>query len=121
VHGLYRVRKSSLIDYAEGKPTHVFAGEFARSQGIPCCNWGGNAGWVDTAGQFWVPTERGVLVVDPLRISRSADPPRAMIERMVVDGEEVDRSKPIVVSADHKRIEFSYTGIDFHAPEYMTV
>jgi signal transduction histidine kinase len=117
--GLYRVRKSDLISYLEGKVRSVFAAEFGMADGLPStgCNGGEqNAGWTDRNGRFWVPTGGGLAMVDPLRINIETKPPRTIIEEVTLDDKPIQLGIPPQFPPNHKRLEIRFTGIDLRAP-----
>lgn len=118
-NGLYRVRKSDLISHLEGKVRSVFAAEFGMADGLPStgCNGGEqNAGWTDRSGRFWIPTGRGLAMVDPQRIMIETRPARTIIEQVTLDDKPIQHGIAPHFPPDHKRIEIRYTGIDLRAP-----
>lgn len=121
-HGVFRVRKAELIGFADGKVRQVLAAPFGMPDGLPStgCNAGEqNPGWTDHEGRFWIPTGRGIAVLDPRRLTPDTSPPHAIIEQVTVDEQPVDPVARAKLSPDHRRISFRYTGISLRAPQFV--
>lgn len=65
--GIYRVRKQSLNDYADGKINHYESFAYGKNDGMLSteCNGGRQPSWMKTEdGKIWFPTLEGVAIVD---------------------------------------------------------
>jgi ligand-binding sensor domain-containing protein/signal transduction histidine kinase/CheY-like chemotaxis protein/HPt (histidine-containing phosphotransfer) domain-containing protein len=117
--GIFQVGKKELHDFAQGKLTSIHAISYNEADGMKSreCN-GGNPGGAKTIdGKLWFPTLKGVVMVDPNRLGINTEPPPVVIEQVIVDGEEQDVNRGIDLGPGKRRIEFSYTGLSFLAPQ----
>lgn len=67
-------------------------------------------------GQLWFGTAKGVAVVDPLRMQGNVLPPPVAIERLIVDGNEVDPNRVTGLGPGVKRLEFHFASMSYVAP-----
>jgi signal transduction histidine kinase len=73
--------------------------------------------WATTDGSIWFATRKGVGVVDAAHLQRNLLPPPVVIERVLVDDEEVlQRAGTEVVSDGHTRYTFEYAGLSLTVP-----
>jgi signal transduction histidine kinase/CheY-like chemotaxis protein/ligand-binding sensor domain-containing protein len=117
--GAYRVSKKDLNEFAEGtiKSIHCVSYGISDGMGSSECNGGFQpAGWKTKDGRLWLPTLKGVAVVDPAHLETDDHPPRVMVEQVLVDDKPVPQSGNIKVPAGHNKLEFCYTGLSFSAP-----
>jgi len=117
--GVYRVSKQELNAFAEGqvKSIHCVAYGVSDGMGSRECNGGFQpAGWKTQDGRLWFPTLKGVAVVDPAHLRSDRQPPRVMIEQVLIDGQEAPEIRNLQVPAGHNKLEFRYTGLSFTAP-----
>ena len=66
--GIYRVRRSELNDFADGKLNKITSTAFGKAEGMlnAECNGGRQpAGLVARDGKLWFPTQDGVAVIEP--------------------------------------------------------
>ncbi len=142
--GVYRVRKSELNDFADGRIRRVRSYSFGISEGVRGVESTGPAqpaGWKSRDGKLWFPTIKGVAVVDPDYRKRNERLPRVFIERLAVDGvatfptaggangAPTSRSDgtgrpyrpaptgPPVIGPGRKKLEFTYTALSYLVPE----
>jgi signal transduction histidine kinase len=62
------------------------------------------------------PTTSGFVIVDPQRAALAEPPHSVKIESLVVDGREIDLSRPIAVASDSKVFEIHYTALGASEP-----
>lgn len=119
--GVHRVSLRQLNDYAAGKLPAVLVSTFGTTDGMLNreCNGGGfPAGWKGRDGKLWFPTQQGVAVIDPANFGGNQPPPPAVIERVLVNRQPVDASRPVVrIPPGPSDLEVHYTGLSFAAPE----
>jgi len=93
-------RSRSSSRWAEGRRRRVSSEVLGRADGMRSaeCNGGlQDAGVVARDGRLWLPTVRGLAVVDPAGLPRNALPPPVVVEELLVDGQGVDLSGEVVV------------------------
>jgi len=89
--GISRVRKQELEDAAGGKPGQVHPDWYNETDGMKS-RWCTGAGDKTRDGRFWFPTAVGVTMIDPNDIKKNEITPLPIIEKLVVDGETVNKS-----------------------------
>jgi signal transduction histidine kinase/ligand-binding sensor domain-containing protein/CheY-like chemotaxis protein len=117
--GVYRASKKELNEVAAGtiKAVHCVAYGVADGMGSQECNGGFQpAGWKTRDGRLWFPTLKGVAVVDPARLKTQGQPPRVILEQVLVEDQPQPVEGNIVVPPGRNRLQFRYTGISFSAP-----
>ena len=87
--GLSRVLVAELDALARGHAPHACTPTvYAEADGLPTSEFNGGsspAGMVARDGRLWLPSIKGVVVVDPARLTRNAVPPPVVIEQVLVD------------------------------------
>jgi transcriptional regulator with PAS, ATPase and Fis domain/ligand-binding sensor domain-containing protein len=116
--GVFRVSRTDLNDYADGRRRSVHSIAYGTSDGMKAaeCNGGGQpAGWKDGDGKLWFPTIAGAVAVDPSPID--SVPPPVIIEEVRVDRVRVDSHSTVVIPPGHSDLEIHYTALNLAAPE----
>jgi ligand-binding sensor domain-containing protein/signal transduction histidine kinase len=115
--GVYRVARSQLNDFAEGRLSYITAVSYGTADGmiIDETNGGQPAGWRTPDGRFWFPTIKGLVGIDPL--GEGAQPPPVVVERAVVNGQSNDPRTLPPFGPGTTGAEFHYTAIDLGAAE----
>lgn len=119
-HGIFRVSRRALNEVAAGRSRSVHCLVYNEADGMqPSEGQGGHqpAGWRARDGRFYFPTVRGVAVLD----ARALDvtPPPVHVERLVLDGVELDPGQPLVVEPGQSNLEIHYTGLSLGKPEQV--
>ncbi|MBN2245569.1 MAG: response regulator [Candidatus Aminicenantes bacterium] len=117
-HGIYRVKREDLNDFAEGIISSYSCHNYGIEEGMLSseCNGGGQpAGWKTKDGKLWFPTIRGVIRIDPSK--RNTIPPLVNIEKVILDGQSLESDDKIILPPGKKRLEFRFTGLSFRAPQ----
>ncbi|HKX84622.1 MAG TPA: diguanylate cyclase, partial [Pyrinomonadaceae bacterium] len=112
--GIYRVSRKELNDLAEGTIAKVNSVGYGKEDGMLSteCNGGRQpASLRDEAGNFWFPTQDGVVKVDPHAEVQNPTAPTVVIEEMFAERESVDLRGQIDIEPGRKDLEIRYTGI----------
>ncbi len=120
--GIYRVSKQQLNDFADGKIKTVTSIVYGKSDGLinPECNGGAQPSGVRTRdGKLWFPTQYGVAVIDPEKISSNPHPPPVIIEECLLDRVAIDIGADVVVKPGQQNLEIRYTALSFIKPEHI--
>lgn len=71
----------------------------------------------DAAGRIWFSLNRGISVVDPLRLTRNSVPAIAHIQSISADGVSIPMGDSVVIPGGSRRITFGMAGLSFSVPE----
>ncbi len=72
-----------------------------------------------TTGEFWIPTGKGVVVINPYRIKYNQLIPPVKIEQIRTDKELIVPRANLSFPPDVQRFDLHYTALSFLAPEKM--
>ncbi|MBI5283267.1 MAG: response regulator [Candidatus Solibacter usitatus] len=120
--GVVRARRAAMDAFAGGGGPAVEFKQYGVADGMRSreCNGGGGgqpAGWVARDGRVWIPTVKGVSVIDPANLRINARPPAVMVESVQSGREEWLRSGVAELPAGSRRIEVRYSALSLLAPE----
>lgn len=120
--GIYRVQKSELNAFADGKVEKITSVPYNRRDGMLSseCNGGGQpAGILTRGGKIWFPTQKGVAVIDPATIPFNSQPPPVVIESFLIDTNAVAVRPVMNIEPGQSNIEIHYSGLSFINPELV--
>lgn len=121
--GIYRVARSELVAFAEGRRERVRSVLYGAADGLHTVETNGGfqpAAWKDSRGHLWFPTLRGVAVVDPGRATVEQPPPPVSVEDVVVDGASRGAADTVVVGPGRSNVEVRYAALSLSTPEHAT-
>ncbi len=110
--GIFRVSKSQLNDYAEGRISSITSTHYGTSDGLKNkeCNGGFQpAGWETRDGRLLFPTMKGLAVADPARFKANTLPPPVSIEQVAIDGASFDPMGAVRAKPGKGQLEFAFT------------
>jgi signal transduction histidine kinase/ligand-binding sensor domain-containing protein/CheY-like chemotaxis protein len=116
--GLFRVSRDEIDAVSEGRARTVRSHVYTEVDGLPSSEFNGGsfpAGVVARDGRLWLPSVKGVAIVDPARFPVVAEPPAVHLERVMADGRPVGNG-PADVGPGKGDLEFQYTAFRFAAP-----
>lgn len=121
--GLFRVAKAWFEQRVRGqKPTVPGPQRYGEADGLPsdqCRGFAQPAGWRSRDGRLWVPTLRGVGVIDPDEAPVEETPPPVVIKQVLADNELLPVGPVIRVGPGRERLEFRFVALSFRAPERL--
>jgi len=112
--GIYRVLKSELNEFAKGKGRVISSIAYGKSEGMRNAECNGGlwpAGIRTHKGELWFPTQDGVAVIDPDRVTVNLRPPPVVIESISVDRESAEVDKAIHIPPGRQNLEIQYTAL----------
>lgn len=121
--GIYRVRRSELVDVEEGRRPRIVTVAYGRADGMLSveCNGGlWPAGAKDEQGRMWFPTQRGVAIVDPSLVQVASKPPQVKIESASIEHKPQSETEEIVLRPGQTNLEIGYTALSYIRPEQIT-
>jgi ligand-binding sensor domain-containing protein/signal transduction histidine kinase len=120
--GIYRVRKSDLNDFADGRVEKVISIPYNKRDGMldSECNGGASPAGIKAAdGKIWFPTQKGVAVIDPKAVPFNPQPPPVAIKSLKIDTKNVSLQSPVQLEPDQTNLEIDYAGLSFINPELV--
>jgi PAS domain S-box-containing protein len=121
--GLVSASEQALVDAGAGKRGSVELREMVSLDGRRRIEFNGasqNAGWKSADGRLWFPSIKGLVVVDPARLSSNTVPPPVHIEQLLVDGRAVDLHETVDLPPSGGGLELHYTATSLLIPERVT-
>ena len=121
--GLLRVAKKALNDFAHGLIKSVPCRAYGKADGLTTleCTAGSQPGAARGAdGRLWFPTIKGVVSVDPARLTPNPIPPLVTIDAVLVDDEPLaanGATRTITLRPGQERLEIQYSGLNLGAPD----
>jgi signal transduction histidine kinase/ligand-binding sensor domain-containing protein/FixJ family two-component response regulator len=121
--GICRVAKSQLNDLAAGQIRRMIVHVYGVSDGMRSNECNGDtqpSGWKRQNGELLFACLGGVVRIDPLQLPRETAPPTVLIEEAQINGKRAlwPTGKLRIPPGDGK-LDFTYTAIDFTAPQQM--
>ena len=116
--GLFRVARAELDALAEGRTGIVRSHVYTQADGLRSPEFVGGsfpAGIVAQDGRLWLPSAKGVVVLDPGRLEAVPLSPPTHLERVAVDGRSFDPAAPVSVGPGAQHVEFHFTAFQFAA------
>ncbi|MGN6642078.1 MAG: two-component regulator propeller domain-containing protein, partial [Verrucomicrobiota bacterium] len=103
--GIFRVAKSELDAFADGKIDRVNCHIYGKYDGLPteeCSSGFQPSCWRSRDGRLWFTTTKGVVSVAPEDIASNPLPPPVVIEKVLVDGQSAATGERSATSARGK-------------------
>jgi diguanylate cyclase (GGDEF)-like protein len=98
--GFSYVMRNELDDLADGRVKRVTTTRFGPTDGLRSNIFASAqqpAGALDPTGQLWLPTLRGLVLVDTHKLPDSGGPPKVNLDDVLIDGKSSDTSATIVL------------------------
>jgi len=118
--GIFSLYINDLIAYHDNKGDLLHPVVFGRPEGMRTSECSGRvfpAGCITPDNKLWVPTPRGLAVLDADNITPFTARLTVLLTRVLVNNEEVDPAAPLVLDPGTVDIEFDYTSPSFLSPE----
>lgn len=120
--GIFRVKKSELIEVAEGRLSSFTSQSYGVADGMESseCNGGSQySGWKTRDGKLLFACLKSVVVVDPNHLPRNPLQPPVVIEAVKINQQENVKSGASI-PAGAGELEFKYAALSYFAPEKVT-
>ncbi len=120
--GILQLSRAELNRCADGLQPQVQSRNFGLGDGLPTLKASGGAqpsGCLLPDGRLAFATSRGLVLIDPTRISTNCVPPPVIIETVLLNGRPQSPfgAAPLKVQPGEHRLELHYTGLSFASPE----
>jgi ligand-binding sensor domain-containing protein/signal transduction histidine kinase len=124
--GVMRVPKKALNDFANGTANFIPCRGFGKADGLPaseCTSDSQPAACRTHDGILWFPTIAGLASVDPAQFHANTNPPRVLIESVLIERQELNRNsllfklpETIVIPPGKEHLEIEYSSLNLAAP-----
>ena len=96
--GFYRVARSDLDAFLDGRVPQVTSQSFGPGDALRSTSFAGGhqpAGAIDARGLIWLPSFKGVVIVDPAHLPGQGQPPAVAIDEVTVNGRSVPSTSAV--------------------------
>lgn len=115
--GLISVYKPDLNNFIQGKIKNIVWRHYDERDGMKSEDCTGAAHSIKTKeGTIWVPTNGGIVVIDPANMPFNYLKPPVQINKLVIDGKLIDIHHTIEIAPDQKRYVFDFSALSLLAP-----
>jgi signal transduction histidine kinase/ligand-binding sensor domain-containing protein len=121
--GILRVSREALNDCVDGTVADLDCRIYGKYDGMPTIGCSGGfqpASCRTVDGRIWFPTGRGLVIIDPNDVKTNLLAAPVVIEQLSIDGIPHDVAyspAPLRIPPGQHRLEFSFAGLSFVAPE----
>jgi diguanylate cyclase (GGDEF)-like protein len=112
--GFYRVARADLIAFAERRLDKVSSTTFGQGDALRSTLFAGGvkpAGAIDRTGKIWLPSNKGLVIVDPLHLPSISKPPMARLESVVLNGASAPAGTRVVLPPGSVPLAIRYTAM----------
>ncbi len=109
--GFQRLPKKDLVSFMEGRRDPLRPRAFGLADGLRSASFASGqqpAGSIGPDGRLWLPSYRGVVVVDPDRLPPAPSAPALRLEEVFVDGMLRPLRRAVDVSPGRRTVELRY-------------
>jgi diguanylate cyclase (GGDEF)-like protein/PAS domain S-box-containing protein len=118
--GIFRVGRDSLAAFASGRAGRVKGTLYGVAHGMKsseCTGGGAQPGaYRDPRGRLFFPTNAGVVMIDPRKLSAAGPAPVAHIEDVRLDRAALATSGRVVAGPGRGDLEIRYAAVNFISP-----
>ncbi|MEN8249244.1 MAG: two-component regulator propeller domain-containing protein [Bacteroidota bacterium] len=120
--GLIRLNKQSVFDYIDRKIEKVNARLYDEEDGMMSkeCT-GATKMIVAKSGNIWVPTTKGLSIVNESGVIVNEMVPPVYIKAVYIDDEPVSLGGEIIVNPENRKLKVNYTAIGYASPDKINV
>jgi diguanylate cyclase (GGDEF)-like protein len=118
--GFYRVALAELNAFADGRVQQVTSTGFGPGDALRSTTFAGGhqaAGAIDADGRLWLPSFKGLVIVDPARLPRSGTPPAVSVDDVLLDGVPVSWDAGVVLPSESVALGLHYRARTLLNPE----
>jgi ligand-binding sensor domain-containing protein len=110
--GFFRVARHELDQFADGHITEVTSVGYGASDTLRNTSFSGGqspSGAVDAHGRLWLPSYKGLVIVDPSNVPASNGPPAVLVEEITANGKAQTPGQAILLPAGFATLTIRYT------------
>ena len=120
--GVFAADRRELDSVAEGRPGPIAVVPYGTDSGMRTSQMNGgmqSAGCRTRAGEFWFPSVKGAVRIDPVQFRVPLASP-VLIESVVADDRPVPIAGQVVIPPGRGKLEIDYTSPDLLSPDHVT-
>lgn len=98
--GFFRAARAELDAFADGRAPRVSSAGYGPADALRASTFAGgvqSAGAADPRGHLWLPSVRGLVIVDPRRLPDHSQPPGVSVEAVAIDTAAVPAADGVVL------------------------
>ncbi|MGA7161386.1 MAG: two-component regulator propeller domain-containing protein [Bacteroidota bacterium] len=118
--GIGFVQRQELDDFADGRVRKIHSKVYMTADGMKTDECFGSwqpAGWKTHDGHIWFATKKGAVMIDPKVFKQNPLQPPILIERVVVNQQDIPIDQFASLSPGEDKLEFHYTALSYLVPE----
>jgi ligand-binding sensor domain-containing protein len=112
--GFYRVARSVLDAFADGRVPKVTSIAYGAGEALRSTSFAGGQtppGALDARGRVWLPSYKGLVVVDPAKIPAAGPAPSARVEDVTANASTFEPGPLISLPAGTRTVTVRYTAV----------
>ncbi|MDX2303866.1 MAG: two-component regulator propeller domain-containing protein [Microscillaceae bacterium] len=114
--GIVKTTKKELNQYAQGKIRVIQWILYNKHDGMKSEDCTGAAHSIKSSqGHIWIPTNGGIVIVNPENIPINPHKPHITINSLLVNNQAIDIHKAIVIKPGRQRLVFDYSALSLLA------
>ena len=112
--GIYSVPRADLDAFVEGRLEKVISKGYGPGDALRSTSFAGGlqpAGGIDGRGHVWLPSANGLVIVDPMHLPGTGEPPAVAIENVLVDGVSQTTATDVTLPPGSAPLAIRYTAM----------
>jgi diguanylate cyclase (GGDEF)-like protein len=109
--GFFHIAKSELNAFADGKILKISSTGFGPGHALRSTTFASAlqpAGALDGNGRLWLPSLKGLVIVDPARLPGAGEPPNVIVDQVTVNGALQSASERVVLPPGSAPLSIRY-------------
>ena len=112
--GFFRAARQELDAFAEGRLARVTSVGYGASDALRSTTFAGGqspSGAVDAQGRLWLPSYKGLVVVDPSNVPASSGSPAVRLEEVTANGVTREAGPAVLLQSGSRSLTIRYTAM----------
>lgn len=109
--GFFYVPRRELEDFVAGRIQKVMSARYGPTEALRSTTFASNlqpAGSIDGNGLLWLPSLKGLVLVDPKNLPDDGDPPKVMLSEVIINGNSQPATDTVVLPPGSLPITIRY-------------
>jgi diguanylate cyclase (GGDEF)-like protein len=112
--GVFRTPRAELDAFAEGRLAKVTSIGYGPSDALRSTTFAGTqfpSGAADLQGRLWLPTYKGLVIIDPANLPEASPPPAVRLEEVTANGKDRSGDSAIILPPGSGPLSIRYTAM----------